>query len=86
MEHVRASLAAADMGNFAAVSRFITPPPAEMEHVLKVWRMVGGKLVWAEVLIAAEFEEGDAEYLIEGLQAVRDEVVRHREERMKAKP
>lgn len=73
------------MGDFQAVSRFIPAPPVEMEHVLKVWRMIGGKLVWSEVLIAAEFEEGDAEYLVTGLQAVRDEVVRHREERMKAK-
>lgn len=70
------------MAHGEAARRFIPAPPVEMEHVLRVWNLVGGRLRWSEVLIAAEFVEGDAEWLVSGLVAVRDEVTRHREEKL----
>lgn len=65
------------------VTRLMEPAPPEAAHVLAVWHMVGGQLSWQEVLVAAEFHEGDAELLVEGLMGIRDEVRRWKAEQGK---
>lgn len=65
------------------VDRLIEPAPQEAEHVLAIWRMLGGKLNWQDMLICADLHDGDPELLVDGLMCIRDGIANWRDEQTK---
>lgn len=64
---------------------FVTELPLECLHVREAWTMLGGRIDWTQVLVVADLVEGDAELLVEGLLAVREETARYESEKQDGK-
>lgn len=68
-----------------SAGRALGAPAPEIEHVLALWNLLGGELVWTEALAVADLVDGDAELILLGLPAIRAAVNQYRNDRS-AKP